>query len=189
MVASAPMSWKILNSTVQFTAGFFNLRRDECELPDGRVMPRYYVMEFLDWVNVIAVSPEGQMIMVQQYRHAAAETFLELPGGSTDPGETPAAAAARELKEETGFVAEQWIDCGFHFPNPALQNNRMHTFLALGCTRVAKPQLDPFEDLITVIVPATEVYEQWAGGKMKHSLIVASLALGQRYLRERKIIP
>lgn len=182
------MAWKVLNSRSLFSAGFFNLRVDECELPDGRRMPRYYVLEFLDWVNVIAVGDDGRMILVRQHRHAAAGDFLELPGGSTDPGESPRTAAERELREETGFVATEWIDCGFHHPNPALQNNRMHTFLALGCRKVGEPELDPFEDLSTETAPVSEVYRRCFGGEMKHSLIIASLMLGHDRLRNRGLL-
>ena len=190
------MAWKTLNSKNLFSAGFFNLRVDECELPDGRRMPRYYVMEFLDWVNVIALTEAGQMILVEQHRHAAGTDFLELPGGAADPGETPRTAAERELREETGFAAAAWVDCGFHFPNPALQNNRMHTFLALECRNVGEPTLDPFEDLRTVTLDPKDVYARCFRGEMKHSLIIASPdarprgpARPPRHLVERHLEP
>ena len=157
-------------------------------MPDGRVMPSYYVMEFIDWVNVIALTPDHQMIMVEQYRHAAGETFLEVPGGSTDPGEEPLRSGQRELREETGYVSDEWLACGFHYPNPALQNNRMHTFLALNCRREGEPELDAFEDLVTVRMDVDEVFEHWLAGKIQHSIISASLALGYRELRRRGVL-
>lgn len=180
--------WKTRKTETLFKAGFFRLRVDECELPDGRVMPHYYVMEFQDWVNVVAITEDRQMILVEQHRHAAETDFLEIPGGSSDPGETPRAAGARELREETGFEAAEWVDCGFHYPNPALQNNRMHTFLALGCRKVGEPQLDPFEDLTVRTMPIAEVLERMYDGKLKHSLIAASLMLSVRHLRARGLI-
>jgi len=180
--------WKTLKTQSLFQAGFFRLRVDECQLPDGRVMPRYYVMEFQDWVNVIPVTDDGQMILVEQHRHGAALDFLEIPGGSTDPGESAAEAGPRELREETGYEAREWIDCGFHYPNPALQNNRMHTFLALGCRKVAEPDLDPFEDLKVRTLPIEEVLRRMYDGEMKHSLIAASLMISVRHLRARGLI-
>lgn len=183
------MRWKVLKSSDVFKAGFFRLRVDECELPDGRVMPRYYVLEFPDWVNVIPVTADGQIVLVEQYRHGADEVFLEIPGGSTHSGgEDPRLAGERELLEETGFTAGEWVSCGFHYPNPALQSNKMHTFLALNCREIAKPNLDPFEDLRTVIKPAQEVYELWKCGEMRHSLIASSFALAIESMKARGIL-
>lgn len=149
-------------------------------------MPSYYVMEFPDWVNVVAVTDDGQMIMVDQYRHAGAADFLEIPGGSTHgPKEDPRLAGERELLEETGYRAREWISCGFHYPNPALQTNRMHTYLAVGCQKVQEPQLDPFEDLSVRLLPVQDVLARLHRGEIKHSLIAASLTLAVNELKKR----
>lgn len=179
--------WKVLKSINAFKAGFFALRVDECQLPDERIMPRYYVMEFPDWVNVVPITDDGKMILVEQYRHAAGETCLEIPGGSTSTKvqEEPLLAAKRELKEETGFEAREWIYCGFHYPNPALQNNKMHTYLAIGCRKVSDPHLDPFEDLQVKIMDAKKVFEELESGKITHSLIAASLSLARRFVLDK----
>lgn len=166
---------------------------DECELPDGRIMPRYFVLEFPDWVNVVPITTDGQMVLVRQYRHAAQDMFLEIPGGSThaDRGqgpEDPRVAGERELLEETGYMAKEWISCGFHYPNPALQNNRVHTYLALGCEKIKEPELDPYEDLTTVTLPVREVFKKWQNGEIQHSLIAASLGLSFRFLRDRGLV-
>lgn len=181
--------WKVLKSTELFSAGWFSLRSDECELPDKRVMPKYYVMDFPDWVNVIAVTPDKQMILVEQYRHAAGEVFVELPGGSTDSrSEDPKSAGLRELLEETGFKGTEVIDCGAHFPNPALMSNRMHTFLVLGCEKVAEPDLDPFEDLQVRMMSVTDAYKKWENGEFTHSIIAASFGRAVRHLRSRGLV-
>jgi len=182
--------WKVLKSLELFRAGFFRLRADECELPDGRVMPKYYVFELADWVNVVPVTDSGQIILLKQYRHGAAQEFLEIPGGSTHPGanEDPRLAGERELLEETGYQAREWVNCGFHYPNPALQNNRMHTFLALGCHKVSEPNLDPFEDLQTVVMDLKEAVNIWQAGGFSHSLIAASFGLSMKDLKARGMI-
>lgn len=141
-------------------------------------MPRYYVMEFVDWVNVVPITADGQIVMIEQYRHGGGETFLEIPGGSTHgPDEDPKIAWARELEEETGYTSKTWIYCGYHFPNPALQTNKMHTFLAVDCVKTAEPELDPFEDLSVHLYPIEEVHRKWEAGEIRHSLISNSLSL------------
>lgn len=181
--------WKVLKSIQVFQSGFFRLRVDECELPDKRVMPRYYVMEFPDWVNVVPLTEDGQIILINQYRHAAGLDFLEIPGGSSHPGcEDPLTAAQRELLEETGFEAGEWVNCGFHYPNPALQNNKMHTFLALGCRKTREPQLDPYECLTVQTMPLDKAIQIFEEGGFSHSLISASMVLGLKALRERGLL-
>lgn len=180
-------AWQVLKSKLLMQAGIFRLRTDECRLPDGRVMPNYYVFEFPDWVNVVPITADGQMILVRQHRHAAEQDFLEIPGGSTHSGvsEDPQRAAERELLEETGYESKQWIHCGTHYPNPALQNNRMHTYLAVDCKKVAELSLDPFEDLTVELMPIPEALKLWQDGGFKHSLISASIGMSLKALAER----
>ena len=176
--------WKTLSSKSLFQSGIFRLRSDECELPDGRIMPRYYVFEFPDWVNVVPVTPEGKLVLIKQHRHAAGLDFLEIPGGSTHPGanEDPRIAGERELLEETGYRAGKMVLCGTHYPNPALQSNRMHTFLALDCVRVAEPSLDEFEDIEVLLMDVKEAVKLWREGGFTHSLIAASMGVALREL-------
>lgn len=174
--------WKVLKSKEIFKSKIFRLRSDECELPDGRIMPKYFVFDFLDWVHVIPITKNGEMVTLEQYRHAAGEMFLEIPGGSLDLGEDALAGAQRELLEETGYASSEWIELPLHFPNPALQSNRMRTYLALNCTKVAEPDLDPFEDLTVTLRTVKDVYAQMDAGKIQHSLMIASLALSRSRL-------
>jgi 8-oxo-dGTP pyrophosphatase MutT (NUDIX family) len=170
--------WKKLSSETLAETRFFKLRADRCELPDGRIMPRYYVMEFPDWVNVVAITDDDQIILVEQYRHASGLVHLEIPGGSTNPGATPEdpeAAARRELLEETGYEPRETRLIASHFPNPAMQMNRMHTYLALGCRKVAEPNLDPFEDLRVKTMPLDEAVKRALSGRIDHSIVAASL--------------
>lgn len=169
--------WKVLSSKELFKTLFFRLRTDQCELPDGRVMPNYYVLEFPDWANIVPITDDGQIVLVEQYRQAAEGSYLEIPGGSLDPrtNEDPKRAVLRELLEETGYVPDDIRLLGVHRPNPALQNNRMHTYIGYGCRHVQEPQLDPFEDIRVVTKPIPEVIEMVLNGKIDHSIVVASI--------------
>jgi ADP-ribose pyrophosphatase len=183
--------WKVLQSKELLRLGFFRVKDETCQLPDGRVMPHYYILEFTDWVNVLPVTADGQVIAIEQYRHGSGQTHLEIPGGSLHPGqsEEPRLAAQRELLEETGYASENWISCGFHYPNPALQSNRMHVFLALDCRKVSEPHLDPFEDLSVRTFQLKDFVSQWQSGQISHSLIAASVGLAMAKLRSLGKIP
>lgn len=176
--------WKVLSTEELFESGLFRLRVDRCELPDGRVMPRYYTFDFPDWVQAVAATKAGEMIMMTQYRHSAEKEFLEVSGGSLDPrkNETPLEAAQRELLEETGYSSSKWQSLGVHYPNPALMSNRLHTFLALECEKTAEQKLDPYEDLTVKLMGIDEVYKAVSEGKIQHSLILASLFLAKPFL-------
>lgn len=171
--------WKTLQSKELYHAGFFRLRQDECELGDGRIMPRYYVVEFPDWVHVVAMTKSRELIMVRQYRHAGKCECLELPGGSLDPRhpEDPLAAAQRELLEETGYASSKWRRLGAFYPNPALQSNQLITFFAEDCEKVSEPNLDPFEELQVEIHKWDSITNMLAERKFQHALVAASLSL------------
>lgn len=170
-------SWKVLATQEIFKAGFFRLRTDRCELPDGRVMPHYYVLEFPDWVNIVPITEDNKIVLVEQFRQATGESCIEIPGGSSDPRkkEDPKKAALRELVEETGYVPEDVRLVGVHTPNPAMQNNRMHTFVGFGCKLEQEPNLDPFEDIRVITKSIPEVVDMIFAGQIHHSIVVASL--------------
>ena len=177
------MEWKVLETKEIFTSGIFQLKVDKCELPDGRIMPRYYVMDFPDWVNVVPITETGEFILIKQYRHASKELHIEVPGGTLDPGETSVEGGAqRELLEETGHVSEKWVKVGEHFPNPAIQSNKMHTFVALDCKKIKEQDLDPYEDLSLYLCSKEQVKEHLRKGEINHTIMVASLYYALNYL-------
>jgi ADP-ribose pyrophosphatase len=179
-------TWKTLKSKELFRTKYIRLREDQCELPDGRIMPNYYVLEFPDWVNVVAITEDEKIVLVNQYRQGGGSAFLEIPGGSMDPGsdESPEEAAARELIEETGYAPEKMIAAGFHFANPALQNNRVHTFVALECKKVSAPTPDPFEDIDVSTPDLKTFWQSLSEQSITHSIILASLFLAEPHLRK-----
>jgi 8-oxo-dGTP pyrophosphatase MutT (NUDIX family) len=131
-----------------------------------------------DWVNVVAfTAPEhgGELLLVEQFRHGIDASTLEVIGGVCNPGEDPAATARRELLEETGHVSEQWLGLGSCAPNPAVQNNRCHFFLALGCAPVAELDLDPSEELRVWAAPWAEAERMLREGALDHALVLAAM--------------
>jgi 8-oxo-dGTP pyrophosphatase MutT (NUDIX family) len=143
--------WRTIRSETLLKDRRINLRADHCVTPDGVEISPYYVLSYPDWVHVVAITAAGSLVLVRQYRHAAGEYLLELPGGAVDPGDTSIEAAARrELIEETGFTAARWELVSSLHPNPATHTNRVHVFLALDA-RCDRPQsLDIGEGDLTV---------------------------------------
>lgn len=166
------MEWKVLESTYLFKVPWLTVRRDVCELPNGKVIPAFYVNEYPDWVNALALTEEGQAVMVKQYRHGIRLTSMELPGGVADEGETPEQAMRRELLEETGFEFETYEYLGKVCANPSTTNNFTHMFLATGGKKVAEPSLDHLEDLEVVFMSLDEVKELIRQNQIVQSLHV-----------------
>jgi len=123
---------------------------------------------------VVAFTRTNELLVVEQFRHGIDQSTLEIPGGGCDPGETPAESARRELREETGFVAERWVALGSCTPNPATQNNRCHTFLALDCDPDGALELDPAEELQVWACSWPEWQACMRRGEIHHALVLAA---------------
>jgi len=137
----------------------------------------FFLLDCADWCNIVALTPDEQVVMVRQFRYGRAEETLELPGGmvdSTDP--SPLEAARRELLEETGFVADQLTETGIIAPNPAMQRNRTWSFLARNVRAVAGTHQDDGEDIEVVLVPYQEIPARVAKGEISHALVVVAFA-------------
>jgi ADP-ribose pyrophosphatase len=152
---------------------------------DPRKTGEFVSLQCADWCNVIALTPDRRVILIEQFRHGLGEVTLEVPGGMVDPGERPEHACARELLEETGYAARGPIEIiGVVSANPALQNNRCHIGLATDAEPAPGGHPDHLEELAVRLVPLTQIPDLIRGGIIHHSLIVAAfhyLALTGRY--------
>lgn len=156
---------------------WIDLRAETCETPEGHEIDPYYVLSYPDWVNIVAITKDQNLVLTRQYRHAAGRTFLELPGGAVDRLDRDIEAAARrELLEETGYTATRFQRVATRFPNPALQTNRLHTFLAEGAVPSATPNLETGEEGLTVeLVSLIDELDGIVGGLLEQALHVSSL--------------
>ncbi len=169
--------WKVLESSYVRP----RFRIDKCELANGNRLDAT-IFEFRPWANILALTKNGEAVLVRQYRHGICEVLWELPGGVVEEGETPAEGAKRELLEETGYRAGKLILVGRLYPNPALQTNMLHCFLALDVEKVGEQQLDLGEDIEVHLLPLDELIEMARGGDFPHALQAAVLFQALAYL-------
>ncbi|MEM6455459.1 MAG: NUDIX hydrolase [Acidobacteriota bacterium] len=134
----------------------------------------YHVIRSAPWVNVVAITPDDALVLVAQYRHGTETVTLEIPGGMVDPDEPPAVAAARELREETGYAGDDPIALGLVHPNPAIQDNACTTWLIENARPVAEQEPDEGEDLRVVTVPMASVPALVARGHITHALVLCA---------------
>ena len=165
-------AWTLLSSTYSFRDRWLTLRSDTVALPGGETLSPYHVIESPDWVNAIALTDEGNVILVEQYRHAVQQTMLELPAGNVDADETPEAAVKRELLEETGYESTRWHDLGAMFPAASRLDNKVHSYLALGVRQVREPVSGGSEVLHVRSMP----WETFVAGLYSGSMVLREAA-------------
>lgn len=167
--------WRTISSKYLFNRPWLTARLDVVELPDGRINNEYYVLEYPDWVNVIAITEDGHFVMERQYRHALGINSYELPCGVMEKGETPLEAAQRELKEETGYGGGTWEEIMTVGPNPGSMSNLSHSFLARGVAKITSQKLDSTEDLTVHLLSQDQVLDLMINDQIKQALQVAPL--------------
>lgn len=177
--------WKILNSQLVVNNYWCKVRQDEIELPNGKVIDDYFINIRLDVALILPITSNQEIIFVRQYRHGAGEILLELPAGTFDAQvEDAATAALRELKEETGYLAETAIPLGILYDNPVKDSNKIYLFLAQDVKKVAEQKLDATEDIEVIRIPIPKIMEKIAAREINVAGTVAAIFMGFKYLQQ-----
>jgi 8-oxo-dGTP pyrophosphatase MutT (NUDIX family) len=184
------LPWNILNSEALAEYRIFKLRMDRKVSPRNGMAHDFFVLDTVPWVNVVALTPARELIMIEQFRHGTNTVELEIPGGTMDAHDaSPVAAGLRELREETGYEGHNPRLLGQVFPNPAIMSNTCYTVLVDNCELKHDLQLDTGEDLVTRLVPVAEVPRLVAEEKIRHSLVVVALYYLELWDRGIKPVP
>ena len=167
--------WECIESKWHGAFKIFEVSEHVCISPRNKLPHSFFVLEAGDWVNVVAVTPDQELVCIHQWRPGTREVELEIPGGIVDPGETPEEAARRELLEESGYTADSLTHLGTMAPNPAILNNQCHFFAAIDARPTHAQQLDPGEAISVSLVELSRVPELIKDGVIRHGIIIAAL--------------
>ncbi|MHB8927497.1 MAG: NUDIX hydrolase [Bacillota bacterium] len=168
--------WSLLRSRTIYQSPIATLVEETRRDPRQAVEVPFFVLKFPDWVNVVPVTEDGRVVLVRQYRAGTDAMTLEIPGGTLDEGETdPVAAARRELLEETGYTADEFVYLGRVVPNPAIQGNFCHFYLASGARPTGPQHLDPSEEISVEVVRLADVRPMIDRHEIVHALGILGL--------------
>ncbi len=183
--SNSNIQWKVISSKYISREPWFTVRAECVELPNGNRIPSYYVLDYPEWVNVIAITKEGMMVMVQQYRHGIGLVGVELVAGTCEETDaSPLESAKRELLEESGYGNGTWSEFSVLSANPSTHSNLTHTFLAENVELLTGQNLDAGEDLTVHLFQPHEVLQMLQRGEILQSLMAAPL---WRYFYEKNI--
>jgi ADP-ribose pyrophosphatase len=172
-----PRPWRLISFEPVLEHRWFRVRRETVELPTGRIVDDYFVAVRADFALVAAVTADDRIVLVRQWKQAIRAVTLELPGGVVDDGETPAAGAARELAEETGYACVELRGIGGGPLDPSKETNRVHLFLGTGAERRHRQALDETEEIEVVLLPVAELRDAIARGEIDAPTSVAGIYL------------
>jgi 16S rRNA (guanine(527)-N(7))-methyltransferase RsmG len=168
------LPWETLGREEMVKTPVFGVARMHRRSPDG-TEAKFFVAEMPDWVNVVAITPEEKIVLIRQYRQGTDSITLEIPGGVVDEGESYLETGIRELREETGYEADEYHQIGVVEPNPALQDNKCATVVAIGARPTAATNFDEHEEIEVVLASLEEAYDLVMRGEITHALVVAAL--------------
>ncbi|MEO1263119.1 MAG: NUDIX hydrolase [Bacteroidota bacterium] len=183
------MNWRIRYSDTIIKDQWINVRADECELPNGAIIKPYYLLEYPNYVNALAITKDNKVLLNREYRHGTGKVKLELPSGTVDANETPEDAIKRELLEETGYVFDEIILTSKVSPNPSNHTNLAYSFLAVGGEKKAEQKLDISELIENVLVSVEEFERMLENNEFENAMHVASAFYGLKKLRNTNGIP
>lgn len=180
-----PDTWKRIESEEVANCRIFKVRQDKCvRLSDG-AEHNFFVLENTDWVNIIPITTNNEVVLIKQFRHGIEAMTLEIPGGMVDDDEDPQFAATRELIEETGYKPREVVFLGKSHPNPATHDNLVYHYLALDCEKVQEVKFDSTESIVTSLGSLDEIPNLIADEKITHSLVVAAFCRYLLYNRKK----
>ncbi|MEM1031225.1 MAG: NUDIX hydrolase [Myxococcota bacterium] len=170
------LPWRTEPSRPLLETRIFTVHERVAASPQSDKQGAFVFIDSPDWVNVVALTPNDEVVMIEQYRHGLDRVTLEIPGGMVDPGESPLEAGTRELREETGYAGERAELIGRVSPNPAIQTNWCHTVRVRAAVPVGTQRLDGNEEIAVVTVPRADMRALISRGVIHHALVVAGLA-------------
>jgi len=172
----SPLPWKVLESEYLHKRPWLTVRKEKLEMPNGNVVPDYYVLEYPDWVNIIAITKKGEFILVEQYRPGIGKTCIELCAGVCEEEDnSPLATAQRELLEETGYSGGHWKEFMRVAPNASAANNYSWCFIAEGVEKTGDQALEESEEIMVHLCSLEEVKELLASGQIIQATMAAPL--------------
>ncbi len=169
------MEWEVLGSEYLYKRPWLTARRDHVKLPTGVEMEEFYVLEYPEFCNVIAIDKDGKYLLERQYRHAQKLTAYEIPAGCVEKGEDPMEAAKRELYEETGYARGTWSHVMTISPNAGACTNYSHTYLAIGVEKVSTQHLEATEDIKVELFDELKVIEMLKKDEFHQAMMAAPL--------------
>ena len=166
--------WKVVSSELGLKATIFRYMKVKSESPTTGLVGDFDVIQCLNWVNVIAITKDQEIVLIKQYRHGTEEVTVEIPGGAVERGEDVRLAAERELLEETGYTSKNWKHIGRVAANPAFMSNHCDTYLALDAEKTHEQELDPFEEIGVYLRDKKDIPAMVRNGEITHSIVLSA---------------
>jgi len=173
-------TWETLETKEIADCRVFKVR--ENLMRNGNNTSTFYVIDNPDWVNIVALTKDNDVVLIEQFRHGIKEVITEIPGGMIDEGEQPEAAARRELLEETGYTADEFVLIGKSRPNPAIQNNWVYHYAAINAEKTSEVEFDEHESVLTKLAPVMTIPNMIKSGEITHSLVLAAFQYFSFYM-------